>query len=101
MSKKSVRRKTTRKKTRPPRRRGPQVTSEEALKFIRNMQKAFPKAPRTKKEKERLRSYIAKFRTGLLKAVSERVQSDLMVRRPETIRPKDFKTRPTHKKPRR
>lgn len=101
MSKKSVRRKTKRGTARPSRGRGPQVSSEDALKFIRNMQRAFPKAPRTKRDKERLRSYISKFRTGLLKAVSERVQSDLMVRPPETIRRKSVKKRPPRKKPHR
>jgi hypothetical protein len=72
------------------------VTSEAALQFIRRMQKAFPKAPRTRSEKERLREYIGKFSDRLLKAVGRRVQSDIMMRAPETIRRQDFpKSRPS------
>ena len=66
------------------------VTSEAALQFIRKLQKAFPKAPRTKREKERLREYLATFSDRLLKAVGARVQSDIMMRRPQTIPRKDF-----------
>jgi hypothetical protein len=95
MSKKSGRDRK-RGKTRAARRASHQVTSEAALDFIRKMQKAFPKAPRTNKEKERLRKYLAQFRDGLLKAVGRRVQSDLMLRPPQTIRRGDFeKPRPS------
>lgn len=72
------------------------VTSEAALQFIRRMQKAFPKAPRTRREKARLREYLAKFSDRLLKGVGSRVQADIMMRRPQTIRSKDFpKARPS------
>jgi hypothetical protein len=90
MSKKSSPEKE-RRKTTSRRRAAHQVTSEGALQFIRNMQKAFPKAPRTKKDKDRLRKYLAKFRDGVLKAVGRRLQADLMQRPPVTIRGKDFK----------
>jgi hypothetical protein len=90
MSKKPGQRKKSRKTT-SRRRAANQVTSEGALQFIRMMQKAFPKAPRTKKDKERLRKYLARFRDRTLKAVGRRVQADLMQRPPVTIRPKDFK----------
>ena len=73
-----------------PRRGGREVTSEEALQFIRRMQKAFPKTPRTRSERERLREYLAQFRDDLLKAVGSRVQSDIMLRRPQTVRRKDI-----------
>src|SRR5262245_31152017 len=91
MSKKSGREKKGRKAT-SRRRTGHEITSEDALRFIRRMQKAFPKAPRTKNAKERLREYLAQFRDGLLKAVGRRVQADLMQRPPRTIRPRDFTT---------
>jgi hypothetical protein len=68
----------------------PEITSEAALDFIRKMQKAFPREPRTKAEKERLRKYLAKFTDEQLKAVGRRVQSDVMQRPPRTISPKGF-----------
>jgi hypothetical protein len=70
----------------------PRITSEEALAFIRNMQKAFPKAPRSKKEKARLQQYLAQFRDQVLKAVSERIQSDLLLREPRTVTRDEFET---------
>ena len=82
------------RKPRPSRRDARPMTSEDALAFIRRMQKAFPKTPRTKTEKERLRNYLAQFKEDLLKAVGQRVQGDLMLRPPETVRPKDFPKRP-------
>lgn len=66
------------------------ITSEAALAFIREMQKRFPKPPQTEAEKARLRAYLAKFPDPYLKAVGTRVQSDLMLRPPRTIEPKDF-----------
>ena len=65
-----------------------EITSEEALQFIWKMQKAFPKPPRTKKDRDRLQKYLAKFTDRELKAVGHRVQSDLMLRPPRTIPPK-------------
>lgn len=94
MSKKPGR-KTKGRKPRPSRRGARPMTSEDALAFIRGMQKAFPKTPRTKTEKERLRNYLAQFKEDLLKKVGQRVQGDLMLRPPETVRPKDFPKRPT------
>ena len=67
-----------------------QMTSEEALDFIRRMQKRFPKPPVTKKEKADLQQYLAQFTDTHLKAVGSRVQSDLMRRQPRTIHPGDF-----------
>ena len=69
----------------------PEITSEAALAFIREMQKRFPKAPRTKAEKERLQKYLASFSDRDLRAVGSRVQSDLMLRPPRTIHPENFK----------
>lgn len=63
----------------------PEVTSEEALAFIRRMQKAFPTMPRTKAEKARLQKYLAKFTDERLKAVGRRVQGDLLLRPARTI----------------
>ena len=67
------------------------ITSEEALQFIRKMQTAFPKPPRTQKDRDRLQKYLAKFTDRELKAVGHRVQSDLMLRPPRTIAPKSGK----------
>lgn len=77
-------------KGRATRRATQQVTSESALAFIRKMQRAFPKAPRTRAEKVRLQKYLARFTDRQLKAVGRRVQGDLMLRPPRTIRPEDF-----------
>jgi hypothetical protein len=68
-----------------------QMTSEDALKFIRAMQKEFPKTPRTNKEKDRLQEYLARFTDQQLKAVGRRVQGDLMLRPPRTIQPDDYR----------
>jgi hypothetical protein len=57
MSKKPGRKTKGRKPMRPSRRGAGPMTSEDALAFIRNMQKAFPKRPRTKADKERLQEY--------------------------------------------
>jgi hypothetical protein len=65
-------------------------TSEEALEFVRNMQKAFPKTPRTKKELAALRKYLAQFTDAELRAVGRRVLSDLMQRPPRTIHEGDL-----------
>ena len=89
MSKKSGQKKV--RKTTSRRRAGHEVTSEDALLFIQRLQKAFPKAPRTKRDKERLREYLGRFRDSVLKAVGRRVQADLMLRPPVTVRPRDFK----------
>ena len=94
MSKKPGRNTKGRKPMRPSRRGARPMTSEDALAFIRNMQKAFPKRPRTKADKERLREYLAQFEEETLKAVSQRVQGDLMHRPSETVRPEDYPKRP-------
>ena len=65
-------------------------TSEEALAFVRSLQKAFPKTPRTKKELAALRKYLARFSDAELKAVGRRVLSDLMQRPPRTINEGDL-----------
>jgi hypothetical protein len=72
--------------------KAPEVTSEEALAFIRKMQKAFPKTPRTKAEKARLQKYLAKFTDERLKAVGRRVQADVLLRPARTITREDFRT---------
>lgn len=69
-------------------------TSEEALDFVRKMQKAFPKTPRTKKELAALRKYLAKFTDAELRAVGRRVLSDLMQRPSRTIREGDLPPAP-------
>jgi hypothetical protein len=72
-------------------------TSEEALDFVRKMQKRFPKTPRTKKELAAVEKYLAKFTDAELKAVGRRVLSDLMQRPPRTIDPDDFPPAPIEK----
>jgi len=72
---------------------GPRITpasSEEALAFIRKMQQAFKKKPRTTQEKERLRTYLAKFSDAELKAVGARLQGDVLRRPPRTVKPGDL-----------
>jgi hypothetical protein len=71
-----------------------EITSEEALAFIRKMQKKFRRAPRTKTEKARLQKYLARFTDRQLRAVGSRVQSDLMLRPPQTIPPKKVRKPP-------
>jgi len=72
-------------------------TSEEALDFVRKMQKRFPKTPRTKKELAAVQKYLAKFTDAELKAVGRRVLSDLMQRPPRTIDPDDYPPAPIKK----
>jgi hypothetical protein len=69
-----------------------QVTSEEALAFIRALQERFSKAPRTRAEKAALQEYLSGFDDRLLKAVGSRVESDLMLRPAKTIGPEDVTT---------
>ena len=69
-------------------------TSEEALDFVRKMQKAFPKTPRTKKELAALRKYLAQFTDAELRAIGRRVLSDLMQRPPRTIAEGDLPPAP-------
>ena len=66
-----------------------QITSEEALKFIHNMQERFPTAPRTKAQRAELQAYLAQFTDAQLKAVGRRVQGDLMLRPARTIKAED------------
>jgi hypothetical protein len=70
------------------------MTSEEALEFVRKMQKAFPKTPRSKKELAALQKYLAKFTDAELRAVGSRVLSDLMQRPPRTINEGDLPPAP-------
>jgi len=78
---------------RPARSTAPQVTSEDALTFIRDMQKKFPKAPRTKEEKEALQAYVTEFTDSQqLKAIGRRIQSDLMFGPPSGSRKKSKPT---------
>ena len=70
------------------------ASSEVALDFIRKMQKAFPKTPRTAAEKENVRKYLAKFSDDELKAVGSRVLSDVLLRPPRTIRAGEYPLRP-------
>lgn len=69
-------------------------TSEEAFAFVRKLQKAFPKTPRTKKELAALRKYLAKFTDAELRAVGRRVVSDFMQRPPRTIQEGDLPPSP-------
>jgi hypothetical protein len=72
-------------------------TSEETLEFVRNMQKAFPKTPRTKAELAALRKYLAKFTDAELRAFGRRVLSDLMQRPSRTIHEGDLPPWPPDK----
>jgi hypothetical protein len=85
-----VTRKTKRASVRTTEGDTPEMTSEEALQFIRDMQERFQKTPRTRREKAALQEYLAQFSDRVLKAVGTRVQKDLMLRPPRTIRPDDF-----------
>lgn len=69
-------------------------TSEEALDFVRRMQRAFPKTPRSKKEQAALQKYLAGFTDAELRAVGSRLLSDLMQRPPRTIRAGDLPPEP-------
>ena len=69
-------------------------TSEEALDFVRKMQKAFPKTPRTKEERAALQKYLAQFTDAELRAVGSRLLSDLMQRPPRTIKEGDLPPAP-------
>jgi hypothetical protein len=69
-------------------------TSEEALEFVRKMQKAFPKTPRSKKDRAALQKYLAQFTDAELRAVGRRVLSDLMQRPPRTIKAGDLPPEP-------
>ena len=69
-------------------------TSEEALEFVRKMQEAFPKTPRSKTERAALQKYLAKFTEAELRAVGRRVLSDLMQRPPRTIKAGDLPPEP-------
>jgi hypothetical protein len=69
-------------------------TSEEALAFVRKMQAAFPKTPRSKKELAALQRYLAQFTDAELRAVGRRVLSDLMQRPPRTIKAGDLPPEP-------
>lgn len=70
-------------------------TSEEALDFVRKMQKAFPKTPRSKKERAALQKYLATFTDAELRAVGSRVLSDLMQRPSRTIKEGDLPPAPS------
>jgi hypothetical protein len=70
-------------------------TSEQAFAFVRRMQKAFPKTPRTEKELAALRKYLARYTPAELRAVGRRVLSDLMLRPPRTIHEGDLPPTPT------
>ena len=69
-------------------------TSEEALDFVRKMQEAFPKTPRSTKERAALQKYLAQFTDAELKEVGSRILSDLMQRPPHTIKAGDLPPEP-------
>lgn len=73
----------------------PSKTSEEAYDFVRKMQKAFPKTPRSKKDLAALRKYLAKFTGAELRAVGRRVLGDLMQRPSRTIHEGDLPPAPS------
>jgi len=66
-------------------------TSEEAFAFVRNMQEAFPKTPRSKKERAALQKYLAQFTAAELRAFGSRILSDLMQRPPRTLKEGDLR----------
>ena len=70
------------------------MTSEEAFEFVRKLQKAFPKTPRSKKELAALQKYLAKYKDAELRAVGSRVLSDLMRRPSRTIKADNFPPAP-------
>lgn len=79
-----------------------QVTSEEALQFIRDLQKQFQNKPlKTDEDKAKVQNYLAdNFTDKQLKAYGRRIQGDLMLRPPQTNPPPAFaKTRRSRKKP--
>ena len=65
-------------------------TSEEALAFVRKVQKAFPKTPRSKEDRVAVQNYLAQFNDEELRAVGSRILSDLMQRPPRTIKEGDL-----------
>lgn len=67
-----------------------EVTSQEALKFIQEMQKRFPKPLVTDEDKKRLQEYLGGFDDDYIKAVGRRVQGDVMLRPPEHIQPENL-----------
>ncbi len=77
----------------------PTKTSEEAFAFVRRLQAAFPKTPRTKKELAALRKYLSKYTDAELRAVGRRVLGDLMQRPPRTIHEGDLPPAPAPKPP--
>jgi hypothetical protein len=66
------------------------MTSEEALKFIREIQGRFKRPPRTKAQKLELQKYLALFTDAQLKAVGRRVQGDLMARPAPAVEPEEL-----------
>jgi hypothetical protein len=69
-------------------------TSEEALAFVRRLQEAFPKTPRSRKQRAALQKYLAQFSDAELRAIGRRVLSDLMQRPPRTITEGDLPPMP-------
>jgi hypothetical protein len=69
-------------------------TSEEALDFVRKMQEAFQKTPRSTKERAALQKYLAQFTEAELREVGRRILSDLMQRPPRTIKAGDLPPEP-------
>ena len=70
-------------------------TSEEALAFVRKVQKAFPNTPRSKEDRAALEKYLAQFTDEELRAVGSRILSDLMQRPPRTIKEGDLPPAPS------
>src|SRR5262249_12329909 len=66
------------------------VTSEDALAFIRQLQQAFRRPPKTKEEMAELQKDLAQFTATQPTAVSSAAQGDPMCRPPRTIRPADY-----------
>jgi hypothetical protein len=77
-----------------PRPNAPQVTSEDALKFIQDMQREVLKSSKPGVQNVRLQKYLAQFEDAQLKAIGRRVQSDLMFGRPRTVKSEDLEIDP-------
>ena len=54
------------------------ASSEEARKFAKSLQEAFRGRKRSRKEKERLREYLAKFDAEYLRSIARRVMIDIV-----------------------
>jgi hypothetical protein len=77
------------KRKKPARRRtdslAPVATAEETARFFRKLQRKFPAEPRSKRERERLRKYLAKVGKDRLQALMRRAVVS-MVQPPQPVK---------------